>query len=505
MYTVMRTRPPPHSLPAYCEVHKMNNHTRMVCVSLFVSMAFTLSCSTGSAPRLQAGAAAVDITPKVWPLPLIGSFSFRPAESAHDPLHVRALVLDDGATQLAIAVVDSCYVQRDVLDDAKQRASERTGIPASNMLVSATHTHSAPPAKPRAPYRIDRGEDLTANESKYSEQLRAGIADAITQAYETRAAAEAGWGSAPLPEELSNRRWFKKEGTIPPDPFGGTTDTVQMNPGRNDLLRPAGPVDPEISILSVRTADGKPLALLANYSLHYVGGVPRGQVSADYFGEFARLITERLGTSEGFVGILSNGTSADVNNIDFTGKRPRREPFEQIRIVAGKVADKSHEAYRAIEHRSDLTLAMAERILTLDRRKPTGEGYERAKKVLTVEDESTLPRRAKPYARRAIELYEGPETVDVKLQAVRIGELGITALPFETFTEIGLALKEKSPLKPTFTISLANGGEGYLPTPAQHEFGGYETWLGTNRVEKQASVKITETLLQLLDEVAAGG
>ena len=482
----------------------MNNRARMVCVSLLVSTAFTLSCSTGSSPRLQAGAAAVDITPKVWPLPLIGSFSFRPAESTHDPLHVRAIVLDDGATQLAIAVVDSCYVQRDVLDDAKQRASERTAIPTSNMLVSATHTHSAPPAKPRAAYRIGRGEDLTANESTYSEQLRAGIADAITQAYETRAAAEAGWGSAQLPEELSNRRWFKKEGTIPPDPFGGTTDTVQMNPGRNDLVRPAGPIDPEISVLSVRTAEGKPLALLANYSLHYVGGVPRGQVSADYFGEFARLITERLGAPEGFVGILSNGTSGDVNNIDFTGKRPRREPFEQIRIVAGKVADKSHEVYRAIEHRSGVTLAMAERILALDRRKPTDEDYEQAKKVLTVEDESTLPRRAKPYARRAIELYEGPKTVDVKLQAVRIGDLGITALPFETFTEIGLALKEKSPLKPTFTIELANGGEGYLPTPVQHELGGYETWLGTNRVEKQASVKITETVLQLLDEVAVG-
>ena len=98
-----------------------------------------------------------------------------------------------------------------------------------------------------------------------------------------------------------------------------------------------------------------------------------------------------------------------------------------------------------------------------------------------------MPRRAKPYARRAIELYEGPETVDVKLQAARIGDLGITALPFETFTEIGLALKEKSPLKPTFTISLANGGEGYLPTPAQHELGGYEN-LARNQSSRKASV-----------------
>jgi len=121
----------------------MKKPVGMFVVSLLSALALTLSCSTPP-PQLQAGAAAVDITPKVWPVPLIGSFSFRPAEKAHDPLHVRAIALDDGATQLAIAVVDSCYVHRDVLDDAKQRASERTGIPTSNMLVSATHTHSAP-------------------------------------------------------------------------------------------------------------------------------------------------------------------------------------------------------------------------------------------------------------------------------------------------------------------------------------------------------------------------
>jgi hypothetical protein len=472
---------------------------------VLILVGFSLSCSVSSGPELRAGAAAVDITPAVWPLPLIGSFSFRPAESAHDPLHVRAIAFDDGGTQLAIAVVDSCYVHRDVLDDAKERASKRTGIPTSNMLVSATHTHSAPPSKPRGAYHVPGGEDLKGNEEKYSEQLRAGIADAISQAYEGRVVAEVGWGAGELAEELSNRRWFMEEGTIPPDPFGGTTDTVRMNPGRDGLVRPAGPVDPEISVISVRTAEGKPLALLANYSLHYVGGIPRGQVSADYFGEFARLIKEKLaaeGAEAGFVGILSNGTSGDVNNIDFTRTRPRREPFEQIGIVAGKVADRSYEAYQSIEHRSDLTLGMAEQILTLERRKPTDEGYLQAKKVLMVEDESTLPRRAKAYARRAIDLYDGPGTVDVKLQAVRIGELGIAALPFETFTEIGLAIKEKSSLKPVFTIELANGGEGYLPTPGQHELGGYETWLGTNRVEKQASVKIEKTLLGLLREIS---
>ena len=102
----------------------------------------------------------------------------------------------------------------------------------------------------------------------------------------------------PLPEEVFNRRWYLKPGKMPLNPFG-QLDTVKMNPGTRtpDVLdRPAGPTDPDVTIISVQDAKrGKPLALLANYSLHYVGATPNGQVSADYFGEFARLMPSRLG------------------------------------------------------------------------------------------------------------------------------------------------------------------------------------------------------------------
>ena len=77
----------------------------------------------------------------------------------------------------------------------------------------------------------------------------------------------------------------------------------------------------------------------------------------------------------------------------------------------------------------------------------------------------------------------------------------IFAIPFEVFSEIGLELKARSPFKPSFTMELANGGYGYLPTPEQHELGGYETWLGTNKVEVQASVKIVNTLLEMAAEL----
>ena len=95
-----------------------------------------------------------------------------------------------------------------------------------------------------------------------------------------------------------------------------------------------------------------------------------------------------------------------------------------------------------------------------------------------------------------------PPKVTLVLQAIRIGELGIVANPCETFVEIGLEIKQKSPLRTTCTIELANGYNGYLPTPEHHALGGYETWRArSSYMEVDASRAITATWLELLQEV----
>lgn len=451
-----------------------------------------------SAEPLRAGADATDVSPREWPLPLRGSFSPRAAESLHDPLYVRTLVLDDGETRLSITVVDSISVPRRVLDQAKAIAAEKSGIPASHMLMAATHTHTAPPSY---------SPSGTPPEVAYGEVLLNGIVESVVKAAENLQPAEIAWSGEGLPDEVFNRRWFMKPGAIPADPFGKTTDTVMMMPPREsaDLQKPAGPTDPEVSILSVRTAEGRPLCLLANYSLHFVGGVPTGQVSADYFGQFASLIENRLSRLrpvDGFVGILSNGTSGDVNNVNFRKLRPPREPFEQIRIVAGKTADTAYRAYEKVagKHEKVIRLGMVEREITLDVRMPTSEQVERARKIIAMNDKEkeSLPGLAEAYAVRTLNQAKAADTVDVKIQAIRIGDLAIVTLPFEVFAEIGLDLKEKSPFGDTFVVQLANGAQGYLPTPRQHEFGGYETWFTTNRVQFDASDVISRNLLEML-------
>jgi len=453
-----------------------------------------MTASLDATAALRAGAAATDITPIEWPVRLIGNFGITMSKEAHDPLHVRAIVVDDGRTKIGIALIDSCYVKREEVDRAKALASKRTGIPAGRILISATHTHSAPPS------RATEGNGL---EERYVERLVRQTAEAIAQANSRLAPARIGWTVIPVPEEIFNRRWFMKPGSIPPNPYGQTTDIARMNPpaGSKDLIHPAGPTDPGFSVVSLQTTDGKPLALLANYSLHYVGGIGGSMVSADYFGEFSKQVGEKLSPGQPFVAMLTNGTSGDVNNNDFVHPRPRMEPFQRIREVAGKLAAHAVEAAAKMQYTSEAPIRMAQSELRLRYRKPTPEQLKFAQAALKEPDDTKLPRNAKAYAERAIRLQEGPESADIVLQALRIGELGIAAIPLETFTEIGLAIKELSPMRTTFTIELANGHYGYLPTPRHYALGGYETWLGTNNLEHESATRILKQILALLAEV----
>ncbi len=470
----------------------------VLCLVVLCFSPCAVDAASAQEPGLWAGAARADITPQAWPVELVGQFNQRLAHRAWDPLHARAIVLKSDETTLALVVVDSCYVKRELMDEAKRRIAEQDAIPVEHILISATHTHTAPPARKWK----ENGETL-----EYSEHLIRGIVSAVHQAHANLEPARAAWGKALIPDELFNRRWFVQPEAVPVNPFGTRDDTVVMNPGNrnNSLIKPAGPTDPEFSILSVQARDGRPIAVLGNYSLHYVGGIPEGIASADYFGEYCRLLEARLDSPERkgppFVAALSNGTSGDVNNINFLEPRGRSEPFERLRIVAGKCADRTFEVLETLEYKSDLTLAAAQRLLPLEFRRPTPAQVKLAQEYLAEPDPAKVPPRAHAYARWTLELNEPPHSEAIVLQALRIGELGVAAIPCETFTEIGLEIKDKSPLATTFTIELANGHYGYLPTPRQHELGGYETWLGTNRLELTASDKITATILELLAEI----
>ncbi len=447
-------------------------------------------------PReFRAGAAASNITPRLGRL-IVGGFTQPRATQIHDELHARCLVLDDGQTKIALVICDNLGIDREVFDHARRLIHKETGIPGDNVLMAATHTHSGPSW---------HGRD--DEDGDYPNFLARRIADGVARAVRNLEPARIGWAVAREPNQVFNRRWRMKPGAALANPFGGM-DQVRMNPPRGsaDLLEPAGPTDPEIAFLSVQARSGRPIALLANYSLHYVGGTRPGDMSADYFAVFADRIQQLLGADRldpPFVGMLCNGTSGDVNNINFRVAGEKRQPYEQMRRVADAVAAEVNRAHQSVAMRDWVLLAARQKELSLATRKPTAEQLAWARQTLDKpEDAPKLHALERHYARRVLALKEAAPRSEIILQTLRVGDVGIAAIPFEVFAETGLEIKKKSPFRPTFTISLANGSGGYLPTPAQHKLGGYETWLGTNRVETEASVKIVDTLLELFGRLA---
>ena len=194
------------------------------------------------------------------------------------------------------------------------------------------------------------------------------------------------------------------------------------------------------------------------------------------------------GKGPAMVGLLANGPCGDVNNNDYSGKTPalKREPYEKIGIVAGDLADEVLRVHGALEHRDWVPLKAAAEDLKIAVRRPTSEMVKWAEEVLAKPKGAAMQHPLEvPYAERTLTARDTQsESVNCVMQVFRVGDLGVAAIPFEVFTEIGLEIKARSPFRSTFTIELANGSYGYLPTPAQHELGGYETWLGTNRVPK---------------------
>ncbi len=443
---------------------------------------------------LRAGASAVDISPVEFPAIVNGNMTAVQATGVVQPLHARAIVLEQGRTRLALVVVDSCMLPRDLLDEVKAAACGPTGIPAKNMMISATHTHTAPAAG---------GALGTDADPKYVPLLKRKLVEALEQAAGRLEPAEVGWAVVPAPEHTATRRWIFRPGYVRNDPFGQPTVRANMHPGHQspDATGPAGPIDPDLTLLSVRARDGRPIALLGNYSMHYfaVGVQP---ISCDYFGLFAQQVEQELGhRSQGhppFVAIMSHGTSGDIWWKDYFKPPYNRELGEYTQKMVRLALD----GYGGISHRSDATLAMAQKTLKLKRRVPNEQRLAWARQIVDKLGDRPPKTLEEIYAREQIFLHQDP-TAELKLQAIRIGDSGITAIPNEVYALTGLKLKALSPLRPTMNIELANGSEGYIPPPEQHPLGGYNTWPARSAgLEAQAEPKIVKSVLKLLEQVS---
>jgi hypothetical protein len=263
-------------------------------------------------------------------------------------------------------------------------------------------------------------------------------------------------------DHTHTRRWIRRPDKMIKDPFGVVNVRANLHPGylNPDVIGPSGPVDPALSLISIQSDSGKPLAVFANYSMHYFGTRP---VSADYFGMFSAKIAQKLGVKDGdgFVGIMSQGTSGDQHWMDY-GKA---KTDITIQAYADQLAKSAFEALGQVKYQNEVPIAMAQATLKLTRRLPDAKRLERAHDIKSRMTKPAPKDVGEVYACEAIELDANPNR-ELILQAVRIGELGLTAIPNEVYAITGLKLKTMSPFKTTVNIELANNE-------------GIDRWLGS--------------------------
>jgi hypothetical protein len=450
----------------------------------------SLAIAATARAEFKAGAAVIDITPPKLPVLVNGGMMSRYVDKVKTQIHARAVVVEDGKTQVAMVVVDSCMMSREVLDEAKTMAAKKTGIPADKMLISATHAHSVP---------ASMGCLGTDPDPAYVPFLKEKLVEAIAAAQAAMVPARIGFAKADAAEFTALRQWIRRPDKLAEDPFGNMSVRANMHAGRlwDDAVGESGPEDPDLSLISIQTKDGKPLAVMGNFSMHYFGDK---DISADYFGLFSEGLKQRIDPQGKMVGIMSHGCSGDIYRVDY--KVPEKDrPKPTIEEYTNGLLDIAMKAYAGIRYRDNVDVAMAEQRMTLKYRVPDKQRLEWAQRIVAEMGDRLAKTTTEVYAREQIILHERQQT-EIVVQALRIGDIGVATTPNETYAITGLKIKAASPLPHNMVIELANGGGGYIPPPEMHAWGGYNTWAARSAgLEVMAEPKITQAAISLLEIV----
>ncbi len=466
---------------------------RMRFLTLILALAF-LNIVPSHA-EFTAGSAITDITPSKLPVLVNGYFRTRSADKIVSPISARSLAFSDGKEKIVVIIVDSCMVPREIYDAAKAAASKETGIPTDHILMAATHTHFAPSAMSILGVEAD---------ADYVEFLTKRLTEAVSAPLKNMRPAQIGWGSVDAGDYTALRRWVLHPKFFANDFYGNPTFRANMHVARNrdQVTGPSGPEDPELAVLSVQGTDGKPIGVLANFSMHYFGDEP---ISADYFGLFSNKVQEALNHKEtGAVAMMSQGCSGDTYRHDYEKSPDSKDDPWNIDSYSSEMAALALKAIKNISYERPSTISMSETRMTLNYRVPNQQQLEWCQKVAGHLGDGPLTDSVEIYAREQLYLHKKQKTETV-VQGIRLGDrIGIASMPTETYAITGLKVKAASPLPQTMVIELANSADGYIPPPEQHLLGGYTATAARSAgLEVTAEPKLTEAAIQMLEKASS--
>ena len=380
--------------------------------------------------QFRAAVVKVDITPDK-PQWLLG-YDPRQSTGVHDHLFHRIVAMDDGTTQFFLISTDVCLFSPSVYDDVTKEIEKQTGIKPLQIWWTVTHTHSAPEIGPPGlagvfmgtRYEHDHNTEYTAWAKK---ALIEGIKDARAQLAPARLGV--GWGFA---RATINRRARDEEG---PTYLG---------------LNPYGPVDLQIGLLRLEKADGKLMALIANYAMHgTVLGPTNTQITGDAPGIVADYVEEKLAVPMLYI----NGAAGNVAPIYTVYPDFESGHLSQFRVLLGDRILAANARLGATT--SEVKLSLGEKFVDTPRK--AGLGW--------VEDLNGYLQTTST----------GVTMVRIPVRFLRINnDIVIWAAPLELFCEIAMDVRNHSPFPFTFYFGYANGWLGYLPTKEEFAHGGYE-------------------------------
>jgi hypothetical protein len=410
---------------------------------------------------LSAGTAEVKITPPSG-TPMAGYYSERASTGVHDDLWSKAVVMESGGQRAALVACDLINLTEGVAKEAKRLIEQRTGLKPHQVMISATHAHTGPVIAGGS----SRYESATAPGGKadaYARWLPGRIAESVALAAAVMKPVRALVGAGAEPSLAFNRRFHMTDGT------------VGWNPGKKNprIVRPAGPIDPEVPVVYLETEDGKPLLTYVNYALHLdtVGGT---EISADYPYTLSTILRGARGGT--MTTIFSMGCSGNVNHIDVSHAKPQKGHQEAARIgtvLAGEVV----KTWARSEPVTPGPIAAGLETVRLPLAAHKPEDVTWAREVATHFGEKNGPpflHMVKAFRVIDVDARHG-QPLEAQVQAITLGkDIAWVGLSGEIFTELGMAIKKASPFKQTIVVSLANDNLGYIPNRKAYAEGNYE-------------------------------
>ena len=464
----------------------MTNPQRTILPMRIISFLIVLLTGIANAAQLRVGSAAVVITPQLG-TPLAGYYNTRISDSVHDDLFAKAVLLECGGTRAAMVCCDLITMPPNVAAKARELIEKETGLKGDQVIISATHTHTGPilPGRTARETADGPGGDLA---QEYVDALPERIAAAVKQAVEKLAPAIAS-SAVGREDHLSfNRRYLMKDAT------------VGWNPGKLNpkIDKPAGPIDPAVSVVYFESTDGVPMLSYVNFSMHpdTVGGL---QISADYAATLCNTLTRIKGDS--MITLFTNGTCGDINHVDVSTRDPQKG-FDEARRIGTILAGEVIKTYARLKPIEPDAIRFKREVVKLNLPKFTQEELQKARQT-AVKFGNDVPFLERVNAFKIIDVAarEGkPWEVDV--QVIALGDdVAWVGLPGEIFVELGLAIKEASPFRCTIIAELANGAIGYIPTKKAFEQGNYEPV--SARCAPGSGELLAETAIKLLNDLKA--